>query len=446
MKRNRAVKIPAAVLLVILTIVSCRTAPGPEPGNDFYIGFGSGETLGQAMNAAKMDAVRQAVVDLIGAEAEAANADLLTDVIYDTSNPNAFVFNDTLETIRKEGSLIEGDMTYELRIRVNVPAVERTLERNGIGAQSASGSAFAPAEAAAGPEPAGEQDGAVSQESEVSQALDARDDDWANVTPEEERFIRRYVETMTYMVYFNEEAAVQADDPGFLMRSAVNQANSYLVSDGRLVVDAAQVERLKEDQELVYEEETGRAISLLQWVARRLNADVYIELDARVSGTSNGGNHYGNADITLNMYETSTGQILGSVNRRSQNSFSRTSQQDAIMNAVQSTVYQAMPSAVSMAREQMATALTRGIRYEVTVQNPPDARSMSRFRSAMGDHVREIATVSQSPDEAVFEVFAIGSGDDIVDLVYEVSERVAGFEDIVLVLSRGRSMTFDAGY
>jgi hypothetical protein len=33
-----------------------------------------------------------------------------------------------------------------------------------------------------------------------------------------------------------------------------------------------------------------------------------------------------------------------------------------------------------------------------------------------------------------------------VDLVYEVSDRVAGFEDLVLIMSRGRSLTFDAGY
>jgi hypothetical protein len=64
----------------------------------------------------------------------------------------------------------------------------------------------------------------------------------------------------------------------------------------------------------------------------------------------------------------------------------------------------------------------------------------------MSDNVREIATVSQSPEEAVYEVFAIGSTDDIVDLVYEVSDRVAGFEDLVMVISRGRAMTFDAGF
>jgi hypothetical protein len=430
----------AVAALLAFVSAGCVSSPGtPGPTADLYAGAGRGETLGEAINAAKMDAVRRAVVDLIGPQAEAANAEALDEILYHTRNPNAFVYNETLETTRKDGSLIDGDMVYELTIRVNIPAVQRTLEANGIlGSPDAAGdSGDAPrtdVAVTAGAEPAGTPD------------LAPAAGDWDEVTPEEERFIRRYVETMTYMVYFSDDDAVGAENAEFIMRSAVNQANSYLVSDGRVVVDAAQVERLKADQQLVYEEETGREISLLQWVARRLNADVYIELDAQVTGTTSAENHYGTADVTLNMYDTSTGQILGSVNRRSQNSFSRTSQQDAVLNAVQSTVYQAMPHAVEMARAQMARMLTRGIRYELIVQNPPDARSLSRFRSAMRDEVREIATVSQSPEEAVYEVFVIGSTDDIVDLVYEVSERVAGFEDLVLVISRGRAMTFDAGF
>ena len=215
---------------------------------------------------------------------------------------------------------------------------------------------------------------------------------------------------------------------------------------GKVVVDAAQVERIKQDQRLVYEEETGREISLLQWVARRLNADVYIELDARLSTSGSRGDYYGSADVTLNMYETSTGQVIGSLNRRSQNSYSRTSTENALINAVQSAVYQAMPRVVEMSQQQMTRLLTRGIRFELTIQNQPDARTMSRFRSALATETRETATVSQSPQEILYEVFYIGSTDDLVDLVFEASERVAGLEDMALIISRGRSLTFDAGY
>ncbi|MFW6261780.1 MAG: hypothetical protein ACOC6J_09390, partial [Spirochaetota bacterium] len=230
------------------------------------------------------------------------------------------------------------------------------------------------------------------------------------------------------------------------LRRAVNQANSYLVNNGQLVVDASQVDQLREDQRLVYEEQVGQEFSLLQWVARRLDADVYMELDARVSGRSAGSGHYATADVTLTMYETSTAQILGSVNRRSQESFSRSSTDDAAVNALQSTVYEAMPRAVEMSERQMAQTLTRGLRYELTLQKPPDARTLSRFRRAMSEEVREIATVSQSPDDVAYEVFFIGSTDDLIDLVFIVTDRLAGFEDMTLVLSRGRSVTFDVGF
>jgi hypothetical protein len=402
------------------------------------------------MNAAKMDAVRKAVIDLIGREAEAAQAELLDEVLYSTRNPNAFVYNDTMETLRKEGSLIEGDMIYEMRVRVNVEAVRRTLAANGISgdvpADTGPGGAAEDDRAAAD---GGRRDGADDDELELGGATadgPLPEPDYGDITASERRFIARFVDTMTYLVSFSERAAATIENGEFLMRSAVNQANSYLVSQGRLVIDARQVEQLKEDRQLVYEEQVGAELSVLQWVARRLDADVYIELDASISTRSERSRHYATADITLNMYETSTGQVLGSVNRRSREAFSRTSADDAASNALQSTVYQAMPRAVEMAERQMQQALARGIRYELIMQRPPDARSLSRFRSLMRDEVREIATVSQSPDEVLYEVFFIGGTDDLVDLVFRVTERAAGFEDMTLVLSRGQSLTFDVGF
>jgi hypothetical protein len=456
-------------MIVLLGCASSPESPGSAGPDDLYLGSGTGESLGEAINAAKMDAVQKAVVDLIGSQAEAAQAARLDEVLYSTRNPNAFVFNETMETLRRDGSLIDGDLVYEIRIRVNVPAVRTTLEANGIGASaggggvstsdaagdgaSTSGAAGAAESTARGSEagtPAATEPGASG--SAATESIPAVEYD--EVTPDERRFIARYVDTMTYMVYFADGAAESAaravlgdeSDGAFLMRTAVNQASGYLVNNGRVVVDADQVERLKEDQRLVYEEQSGQELSLLQWVARRLNADVYIELDSRISSRSSGTSHYATADVTLNMYETSTGQILGSVNRRSQESFSRTGVQDAAANALQSTVFQAMPRAVEMAECQMEASLTRGIRYELTLQNPPDARSLSRFRSAMRDDVREIATVNQSPEEILFEVFVVGNTDDLVDLVFSVADRVAGFENINLVISRGRSLTFDVGF
>ncbi|MFP4375842.1 MAG: hypothetical protein ACLFP4_02260 [Spirochaetales bacterium] len=435
-------------LLLVAVLAGCASAPVAAPTasvNEVYTGAGRGATLGEAINAAKMNAVQKAVVELIGADAEQQHRAELEEVLYQTRNPNAFVFNETMETLRRDGSLLEENLYYEIQIRVNMQAVRATLSANNIPRSSAASTSS--------PQPTQEQsaaDGdpvAATRPREGSSILAPVEDE--PVTPDEERFISRYVDRMTYMVYYSDRSVERMSagfaDPEFLMTSAVTQANAYLAGQGSLVVDAGQVERLKEDQRLIYEEQSGQALSLLQWVARGLNADVYIELDAEVSGTLRNGNYYGTADVTLNMFETSTGQIMGSVVRQSPETFSRVSIEDAVQNALSSTVYQAMPFAVSMAQDQMERMLTRGIRYELTLQSAPDARTLSRFRSEMNRDTRGIATVSSSPGEVLYEIFFIGSTDDLIDMIFSVSDRVAGLEDIDLVVSRGRSLVFDAG-
>ncbi len=436
------VRLGILTLIVLAALSACAGGPPASPAtDDVYLGVGRGASLGAAVNAAKMDAVRNAVIDLIGADAERAHAARLEDVLYSTRNPNAFVFNETMETLRRDGSLADGDLRYEISIRVNVPAVRRTLDANGIGSGTRT-AAVAPGSTGA----AGEAEGSTAVRPAGADTT-IEPADYPAVTDAERRFISRYVGTMTYMVYFDDRSLGDLGDglvDRFTMQSGVAQANSFLVGQGKLVVDAAQVERLKEDQRLVYEE-SGQGVTLLQWIARRLNADVYIEIDAQVSTRTSGQGHNAIAAVTLSMYETSTGQILGSIVRRSPETFSRTSDADAVRNALQSTVFQAMPDAVAMSRRQMELALTRGIRYELTIQRPADARTMSRFRTEMLAVTRGIDTISSAPEEIRYAVFFIGGSDDLVDLIFGVSDRVPGLESVDLVLSRGRSITFDAG-
>ncbi len=422
----------AAVLLLILGCASGPSSSGAPFGTaqaDVYPGNGRGSSLALAMNDAKMDAVRNAVIDMIGADAEAAHSATLGAVLYNTRNPNAFVHNETMQTLRREnvGSIDEMDMIYQISIRVNRPAIESVLNANGIDSdavQEAHADVQTPAQRA------------------PAAALEAQVDDWDQATPEEQRFIRRYVDTMTYLVYFNQESP----ESPFVMRSGVNQANSYLTTNGMTAVDAGQVESLTRDQQLVYEQETGREVSILQWVAQRLGADVYIELDAATSGETQGATHYGSANVTLRMFETSTGQLLGSVNRRSQRTASRSSQQDAVLNALQSTVYQAMPLAVEQSRIQMANAVARGVRYQIVIQDSTDSRMMSEFRRRLRSRVSDIITVSQTAEQTQYDVFYFGRIDELEDLMYNVSATVPGMENMYHVMTRGKSMTFNTGW
>lgn len=457
----------ALFLLLLAVITGCSSGSSSSdqrvasPGaQEVFTGSGRGESLGVAIYNAKIDAIRKAVIDIAGPSAEEQNRRQLEETLYATRNPNAYVYNETMETLRREnvGTIDQMDMIYEIQIRVNRPAIEQALQNSGVlggGTGVASTSAereqraqdlVAEADAEEAAQPPGtvgsqEPTPAATESGAAETTLAPQEGDWEAATEEEQRFIRRYVDTMTYMVYFNEESPA---DP-FVMRSAVAQANSYLAGAGVVAIDAAQIEAVRRDQQLVYEEEVGREVGIIQWVAQRLNADVYIEIDAVTAGETQGGTHYGSANVTMRMFETSTGQLLGSVNRASPRTVSRASQQDAVLNALQSTVYQAMPTVIDQSRTQMARYFSRGIRYELVLQSTPDARLMSDFRRQMRRNVSDLITVSQSAEETVYEVYFFGRIDELEDQIYTVSDRVPGFEGLYLVLTRGKSLTFNTG-
>ncbi len=457
-------------LLLVSILTGCSSGSSSSdqrvasPGaQEVFTGSGRGESLGVAIYNAKIDAIRSAVVDIVGPAAEEQNRQELEETLYTTRNPNAYVYNETMETLRREnvGTIDRMDMIYDIQIRVNRPAIEQALRSSGVlGGGTGLASTAEDRErraqdlvAEADAEEAAEPPGTVGSQAPAPSgadvagpgtpggALATQEGDWEGATEQERRFIRRYVDTMTYMVYFNEESTADA----FLMRSAVAQANSYLAGAGIVAIDASQIESVRRDQQLVYEEEVGREVSIIQWVAQRLNADVYIEIDAVTAGETQGGTHYGSANVTMRMFETSTGQLLGSVNRASPRTVSRASQQDAVLNALQSTVYQAMPTVIDQARNQMASYFSRGIRYELVLQSTPDARLMSEFRRQMRRNVSDLITVSQSAEETVYEVYFFGRVDELEDQIYIVSDRVPGLEGLYLVLTRGKSLTFNTG-
>ncbi|MEW5816705.1 MAG: hypothetical protein AB1798_15090, partial [Spirochaetota bacterium] len=301
-----AASIAGALILACVTSARKETVQG-KPGAASmpqYYGTGQGTALTNALNAAKMAAIREAVLEMVGPASEAANRSQLKEVLYNSANVNAYVFNDTLKILSKSGN---GDAwNVEISIAVNLAAVENLLRANNIwggkltpgsepgsGAEGAKGSSIPKNTTAVSTPPRPfETDTESAEES---------DGTIAPPTEKEKQFISKYAANMSYMVYFNEDAG---EDP-FLMKSAVGIADSFLSENGVQVVDFNQIENLKKDQELVYEEQTGSAISMIQWIAQKLNADVYIEIDARTSGETQGSKYKGKAIVTLKIYEAS---------------------------------------------------------------------------------------------------------------------------------------------
>jgi len=260
--------------------------------------------------------------------------------------------------------------------------------------------------------------------------------------PEKARMVQDIIDRMVYMVYYNEESVPDS----FLATTAVSMANKYLSQNGFEYVDMDQVEQIKEDQMAAYEAETGQGISVLQWIAGKLNADIYIEVSIDTQSEQRDGRYYGSASVTLKNFDASTGSGRGTAFYQTvPPAMSTVSTSDAVNNAVASATYKAIEEALRQAENYTAKELRNGIKYELVLQNTSDSRVMRDFVRRMERKVESISRLSYSPAEAKYEVRLIGDVRELEDIIYDVSESVAGLEGLYLVYQRGNSITFNTG-
>ena len=405
----------AAALVACGSLGSAAPGPAQAPREKEYRSTGQDTSLLEALNAAKRDAVRRAVIERIGETAERANRGVLEDALYAAGRLNAFIVRHALETTGK----VKDDYVVEGTVVVNTEAVSAALESRGLLAGTTEGGRA--------------EGGAGTAAPEGSQA--------ASLTPAQSRLVADYVGGLTWMVYFSEGSGI---DPA-TMKAAVAVANLYLTQKSLDTVSAEQVEKLKADQRKVYEEETGESITITQWIAQKLSADVYIEIAGAVSGGKSGAGAWAQANITLDIFEASTATLLASVPWNSPK-VANTTDEAARINAVQASVDKAMPEAVRTATEKMAaSARANGIRYELVIQRTPDTRAMSALRTRLRETAREVKLLSQSDEETRMRVSLLGTAEDLADSVLEASARIAGLAGMRLVLLRGKSLTFDTG-
>jgi hypothetical protein len=261
------------------------------------------------------------------------------------------------------------------------------------------------------------------------------------LTPEEQAYLQNYLSRLNYMVYYNEDAKI---DPK-LAKAAVSQANRYLIEKlGLSVIDFDQIEKNKKDQSTAYESETGGSIDLIQYLAQKFNADLYVELDFSLTSETRDSKYYASAQGSMKIFDTSTATLLGSVVLSSQTAFSPNSADAAATNAIASSVWMAMPKMVDQSKELIKNSLARGIRYEVVLQKTPDSKQVSSLRRALAKKMREVEQVSYSAAVTKLYLYTFQKGDKVEDAMYDAASD-AGMKDLNLVYSRGKSYTFDSG-
>ncbi len=454
--------LPAAAALIIF-ISACATVPsggvntsagGSESisASPMYYGSGEGSTQSGAINSAKLNAVKKAVADALGTASSTANREVLEDKIYGKINVNALVYNDTLKII--DSSSEGGEYTVTAGVRINLPAVAAALRGEEIygGIITPGGGDVAlpdqappagspPPSGSAGKQPASASAGSGSGTQSAS-TEDAASDASAQVNPEEAAVIKGIIDNLTYMVYYDESAVT---DP-FIARTAVGMANKFLAENGMEYVDLEQIERIKKDQAAAYEEETGQSISMIQWIAGKLNADIYIEVSVDTNSNSKGGKYYGSASVSLKNFDSSTGAGRGTAFYQTvPPAMSLVSEADAVNNAVASATYNAIKKAVQQAEVYTRKELVKGIKYDLVIQNTPDSRLMRDFMKKLQRKVKSVRRISASGEETKYEVRIIGRISDLEDIVYDTAESIPGMDGIALVYQRGSSITFDSG-
>ncbi len=453
-KNNRKLSAVLGMLLVFTLFYSCvstgsssSSAPagGPTDKPMFY-GYGKADSAMKAINMGKKAAVRKAANALLGiAVAMAKEADI--DAFFDGINDfNIYTYPETMVSL-SSGQDDQG-FYNNLGVRVNLRALGNSLKASMLLGGQVTGKAEMDLRLADEPAPPGTPAVAEKPAGEGSETTPAATPAGAaevaieEATPEEIAFVNEYLSDLTYMVYYNEELPV---DP-FLMKAAVVSANRYLNQEGLSYVDLQQIESLKADQELVYEEETGESVSIIQWIAHKLNADIYIEINLNVTGRTDGNKYYGSANVTLNNYEASTADGRGAANYQTNPpAFSTISEADALNNAVASAIYKAMPAALNSADVETKKALTRGLKYSLTIMNTHDRRLMRDFERKLERRIRGLKQLSFSPEQSVYEIYMLGDIVDLEDLIYDITETIPELYGMTLVMQQRSSMTFDSG-
>lgn len=263
----------------------------------------------------------------------------------------------------------------------------------------------------------------------------------AGLSAADQAFLANYLSRLSYMVYYNDASGL---DPRFA-KMAVIQANRYLIEkQGLAVIDVDQIERNKKDQMDAYQAETGGSIDMIQYLAQKFNADIYVEIDLKASGTSAPDGHRATAQGTMKLFETSTAQLLGSITFNSPPTFSPVSQDGAISNAITASIWQAMPRMTEQARSLLGAAFSKGIRYELAVQGLPDAKQVSVLVKALSRKFGEVEQLSFASGDTRIALFGFMTKAKVQEAIYDAA-ATALLPDMYMVYMRGKSFTFNSG-
>ncbi len=407
----------------------------PQTLPNVVMGLGRDRDPGKALEIAEKDVLRIAMLRLLGPQGGAVSQQLRQ--LWEVTS-----FKDYTKSLSDQK-----DVTQKLREQVEV-TVNRTvdwdklrslLENQGFKLQD-SGMSMAENNPQGTRESGSTLGGGMTNGTQTA--------DWGEVTESEKNTILKYLDTLSFLVYYNEKSTSSPT----ILKSAVNQANMVLTKSGITVFDIDRVEKAKATQLKVFEESrSGSGVNYIQYIAQSLNADVYAQIDlleGAPASTTNSAETTPEAQtiaiLTTEIFDSSSGQLLGSFPVNILATAEKTGAQN-LNSLVLNVVEKAMTQAVIQSKEQMQKALVRGMRYDLIIQNTTDSRLMSRFLDKLKENVKQIKVLSSSPSEYRYEVYYIGLVSDLESLLYKTTDSLPGLEGLRLVIASGKTLTMETG-
>jgi hypothetical protein len=212
------------------------------------------------------------------------------------------------------------------------------------------------------------------------------------------------------MVYYKEGIGL---DPQ-AAKLAITQAGRYIVERAAKEKSAVSVIDYPSIEKAVLEE--SRPVSM-PGLAARLGADLYIEIDCSIGSELKNGKYYASASGGMNIFETSTSALLGSLPFPNQTALSSASQAAAASSALVASVWVSMPKLYDQSRALLAASLERGVRYELSVMKAPDAVKLAEFERLLGERVSGLEPISSSPEEERLALYSFQEAEALRQLI-----------------------------
>ena len=237
----------------------------------------------------------------------------------------------------------------------------------------------------------------------------------------------------SFLVYYDKE---NLNIPRELAELAVRKINNFLASQGLEYIDLRQIKRLKKDRELIEEEVSG-GLSIVQVLAQKLHADVYIVVNGTLDdGFYEGGKYQSRGGILLSAFESSTARGLGS----EQSSIKLSGQS---LSSVQRRIV--LGTTTPSTKKLMASI----IRYKgnphiymVTLLGEVDFDMRKTFKRALNKDSNMVSfkIISATNRKAKYKIRYRGLTNDLIEGLFKRLREKEGFEDIEIKLLRRKEI------